>query len=433
MEKQVRILAIVLFATLISFASGAAAAPNTFDANGGLCLIGEYNNTPQAIGTPMELWVDINGTCCETPTLAGLVTFDTENGTVRINLTDVDDDGVLDMYPYVATAVHVHFAGELDGIPHYNTGDPYLRRFEYQTFEYIVPIEPLQSEVVIEIDDFEAVGAIHLTVERERDYSNVSALADYLPVDPVQMQIVWPDASSYVELTLSEAGDLDGQYEGWCGDVDMRIQNGFVYDALLRSSYDNMTDPDSDLYGLFEQPENFDKVNYLLNNFWAGKMVAPLLGDCTPQSSCGTNVPPEELTKGDIQRAIWILIDDNLTQEGLGPWSQRRVNAILCDVNANGENFIPGCYEDTVFIAVPIDLETLEDEPIAQIITGQTQISTLGIPCLTECASDAWGDGLYGEEFDGILSGTYFNYDALCLPVEQDGCCIRGLNKSTTN
>ena len=68
MEKQVRILAIVLFATLISFASGAAAAPNTFDANGGLCLIGEYNNTPQAIGTPMELWVDINGTCCETPT-----------------------------------------------------------------------------------------------------------------------------------------------------------------------------------------------------------------------------------------------------------------------------------------------------------------------------------------------------------------------------
>ena len=411
MRKQIRIFTIIAVAALISFASGAAAAPNTFDADGDLCLIG--GNTAQEIGTPMELWAEVDD-CCDDKFLAGLVTFD--SGNVIINLTDVDEDGIPDMYPFVATSVHIHFADDLSGIPHFGTGDPRLGRFEYRIddlklFEYKVEsVNPFQSEIVIPVD-FDAVGAIHLTVEK--DYSGVDIFDDYLTDDPVQMQIIWPDLYSYVELTLSGSdpdGDgpligLDGVYEGWCVDVDQSIVPGAVYDAHLYSSYEDLSGLD------FENPENFDKVNYLLNNFYAGMEVMPLMSDCTPKISCGSVISPEELTKGDIQRAIWILIDDDLTELGLGPWSQHRVNAILCDVNANGENFIPSCAEETVFIVVPDDGNT-------QLITGQTQISTLGVPCETVCLSDAWGDGLSGEEFDGILWGTYFNYDAECVPVE---------------
>jgi hypothetical protein len=417
-ELMKKLLTFFAVAALISFATGAAADPNTFDANGNLCLIGTENNT-QEIGTPMELWVEPDLNCCTEKKLAGLVTFNTDdgtsdNGTVIINLTDVDNDGFPDMYPYVATAVHIHFADTLNGIPHYNTGDPRLARFEYtiddlDLFEYIVEIDnPFQSEIVIPVD-FQAVGAIHLKVEK--DYSDVEELADWLPDGLVDMRASYPHGGdpSYLELTLSGAGLLDGVYESWCVDVDKGIQDNMTYTAYLYSSYEDLT-------GLeFEHPENFDKVNYLLNNFYVGVEVMPLAESCSAITSCGAVVQEEALTYGDIEVAIWTLIEDTIPDDlyntaALGPWSQDRVNAILCDVNANGENYIPGCYEETVFIVAPTDGNT-------QLITGQTQISTLGIPCETVCSSNAWGDGFSGEEFDGTLWGTYFNYEADCEPL----------------
>ena len=390
MKKQIRMLTIFAVAALISFATGASAAPNTFDVNGDLCLSG--GTTPQAIGTPMELWVKVSG-CCEATMLAGLVTFDNEN--VRINLTDIDQDGIPDIYPFVATKVHIHFDVDYESIPQNGPGNPKLG-----LFEYIVEIDnPYSSEIVIPVD-FDAVGAIHVNVER--DYSDVVQFGEDLPDDLVDMKITHPQDSSYLELTLENAGILNGIYDAWCVDVDQSIDNNTWYEALLYSSYE-------DLSGLkFEHPENFDKVNYLLNNFYAGKLVEPLSAICAPATSCGGVKPPEALTKGDIQRAIWTLIDDNLTELGLGPWSQDRVNAILCDVNANGEGFIPDCDEDTVFISVPVDGDT-------QLVAAQTIIGALGIECIIE-EETAWGDGKDGMSFDGNQWGTYFNYDETCSP-----------------
>jgi hypothetical protein len=211
----------------------------------------------------------------------GYITFDSES--VRINLTDLDGDGIPDMYPWVATAVHIHFAENLDGIPQTPSNNPKVGLFEYniddlELFEYIVEItDPFQSEIVIPVI-FEAVGAIHVAVEK--DYSDVDVL-----------------------------------------------------------------------------------VEYIHNNFNVGDMIQPVDENCVPLATCGGVKPEEALTLGDIQRAISILTDDDLSNPL--PYCWGRVNAILCGVNGIQET--------------------------------------------------AWGDGKSGEEFDGNQWGTYFNYDETCV------------------
>ena len=49
-------------------------------------------------------------------------------------------------------------------------------------------------------------------------------------------------------------------------------------------------------------------------------------------------------TYGDVQRAIWALIDDNLSHtNGLGDYNQTRVNQIVAAAIANGEGYVPPC------------------------------------------------------------------------------------------
>jgi hypothetical protein len=377
---------------------------NTFDANGDLCLIGDNNTSDQELGTPMELWLGVG---VSNGTLVGYATFDSINNKVIINLTDADDDGTPDMFPYVLTKVHIHFAETVDGIPHNKQWNPTLGKFEYkivfEEFDYTVDVyDPSQSVVEVPVV-FNAVGAIHLHAEQP---GGLEALEYYLPTNTVQMKVKYPQSGdpSYLGMTLDNASQMNGEYESWCGDVDNFIEQDEWYDSQIYSLHD------LDLpTGLFENPENLDKVNYLINTFYVGMEVAPLKTDCTPALSCAGDKPPEALTYGDIQVAIWTLIEDTLPDNlsdfaALAIWSQERVNAILCDVNDNGDEFIPTCDDETplltAFIVVPDD-------------GTQVQISLIELPCETTEGS-AWGDGFFGETFPGENWGTYFLYDETC-------------------
>ena len=107
-------------------------------------------------------------------------------------------------------------------------------------------------------------------------------------------------------------------------------------------------------------------VEYILNNFNVGDMIQPVDESCVPLTSCGGVFPEEALTQCDIDRAIAILTDDEWQESCY--YCYGRVNAILCGVNGIQET--------------------------------------------------AWGDGKSGEEFDGNQWGTYFNYDATCVPKD---------------
>lgn len=417
MRKQIPILAIASIAVLISFVCGQPVStveaseigPNTFDANGNLCIIG--GDTPQAIGTPMELWAGAPNEDNGTGILVGYVTFNSINSTVTINLTDSDGDGTLDLFPYILEAVHIHFGPDVDDIPHTKSWNPILGKYEIniepESFEY-KSYDTSQSVIVVPVE-FDTVGAIHLSVVQ---YGGLDALEYYLPTYPVEMKVKYPQTGdpSYLGMTLDDAGQMDGEYESWCGDVDNFIEHNTWYTSQVYSLHD------LDLpTGLFENPENLDKVNYLINTFYVGKMVSPLTSNCTLVTTCGGDKPPEALTYGDIQVAIWTLVEDILPDNisdfaAILPWSQERVNAILCDVNINGDKFIPTCETNpfllTAFIVVPDD-------------GTQLQISSIEVPCET-AEETAWGDGKFGSRFpDANNWGKYFLYNSSCVAVPE--------------
>ena len=112
----------VMNETVLAKAGPGYTNPNTFSVSGILTIKGGDNNT-QAIGTPMELYMGADRKVGGT--LVGHVTFLSGPSRVRINLTDVDGIPGPDMFPYVATEVHIHFARTIDGIPHTKKGIPF--------------------------------------------------------------------------------------------------------------------------------------------------------------------------------------------------------------------------------------------------------------------------------------------------------------------
>lgn len=366
--------------------------PNTFDADGAYCVLAPQTPGDLA-GEQMQIWMGVGNE--KAGTLVGHVSFAHDPDRVIIDLTDADGDGTPDMYPYVADEVHIHFADSYGELPQTSKGNPIPGQFEYN-----IPVDPTKSVIEIPIEGgFKAFGAIHLTVTK---FGGVEGFAFYLPDDPVQVTFTYPGPNSYLRMQIlsDNAGTLKGTYDNWCVNTQITLSPGTIYEALLYSSYEEIP------AGVVDKPQNLDLINYLINYYSEGTEVQPL-DDCdTPTEGRG----PEAITLGDLQKAIWEIIDDDTSPylPGSWTWSQERINAIVCEVEANGEGFVPTCDEQIVFLVVPID-PTLG----IQLIVGQPSISSVPVPCADE-GGTAWGDGYWGATFTGKQWGTWFNYDAEC-------------------
>ena len=411
-----------LAATLALMVSTPAAAagtgytfPNTFDCSG---LLAARANGTQTPGTPMELWMGVGNETAGM--LVGHVTFLTVGSQdyVRIDLTDSDGEPGPDMFPFVATAIHIHFAATAGDIPHARNGNPIPGQFEYN-----IPVtDPYKTVYNIPVE-FDAVGAIHLAVNR---YGGIEGFNFWLPDGEVTLRIVdYPSAGdpTYFKMQVTGGGFIStydmgfgpGVYPAWCVDIDHTIGLNTNYPAYLFSSYEQLPG-----YlignGLIEYPENLDKVNYLVNAFATGQLVQPTNADCTPRIDPGTGLPypPEALTYSDIQRAIWHYIDNNQSTSGLSNWSQWRVNAIQCVVDAYGNNFIPTCDDKVVFLVVPTGTVT---QPLTiQVVIGQPVIGEIAVQC-TSAGGTAWGDGKFGAQFFGARQwGTWFQGPGTACP-----------------
>jgi len=193
------------------------------------------------------------------------------------------------------------------------------------------------------------------------DYSVVPQgdLADFAFALPSQvtMSVTYPYAGgpSYFPVTkITGGGALDGTYEGWCIDQDHTINQNTNYTANVFSSYEALP------AGLVEHPENFDLVNWIINQDFVGKSAGGTLGT---------------YTYSDVQRAIWEFIDDSpFSTSGLSTWSQARVDQIKALALASGEGFEPTCGD---FIAVVL-------QPVggSQPITiAQVTFASIGVSC----------------------------------------------------
>ncbi|UCD52870.1 MAG: hypothetical protein JSW27_09565 [Phycisphaerales bacterium] len=280
-----------------------------------------------------------------------------------------------------------HLAAEqvLADVPQTKNNSPIPGLFPYG--DEILPSDP---EATYAILDAWAAGtelyiAAHAEVQEIIGFeSDVVGFNDALP-DQVTMSVEYPygGGPAYFPTTTVTGGtSLDGTYLGWCVDTDNVIYQNTPYTVNVYSSYETLPD------GLIEYPENLDKVNYIINQGYVGQ----------PSPTCGGNY-----TYGDVQRAIWALVEDNLSTSGLGPWSQCRVDEILAAASANGEGYVPPC--GGVF-AVILAAVSGQQVVIAQVTTIEVEV-----PCVPVFDDEtAWGGPYPETRFNDKDWSIYFTY-----------------------
>ncbi|MEJ2251072.1 MAG: VWA domain-containing protein [Candidatus Lokiarchaeota archaeon] len=278
------------------------------------------------------------------------------------------------------TETHLHVATTLDGIPQTKKYNPIPGHFDYidyhdpsiQNFIYTIPLPDDWTTLYV---------AAHAVVQKIIGYSppSMEEFSNALP-DHVIMSVMYPYAGgpAYFPVTTITGDPFTGTYEGWCIDTDHVIYQNTPYNSSVYSSYELLP------VGLIEYPENLDLVNWIINQELVGQ----------PSGCDGI------YTYGDIQRAIWELVEDNPSASGLGVWSQCRVDEILTNAFANGEGFVPGCGDSIAVILAPITGE--------QVIITQVTFIDVGLECTPIFQTEtAWADGL---DFEGKNWATYFTY-----------------------
>jgi len=199
-----------------------------------------------------------------------------------------------------------------------------------------------------------------------------------------------PDAS-YLDITVKDVPGTENVFEGmtfdgYCIDTDRGIRQNIDYTAKVYSSYETL--PDELIgTGLIEKPENFDQVNWILNQGFEG------------QASTGNGT----YTSGDIQRAVWSLLDDQQSNGGgtLGAWEQARVDEILDLAQNNGEGFVPEYDYTTIFgeqvvgkMGVILVPDSNDDGlPDSQIVIAEVELSKIGDKVWSDCDADGIQDG----------------------------------------
>jgi hypothetical protein len=282
---------------------------------------------------------------------------------------------------------HLHAATSPGEIPQTKKGNPKVGQFEYSSEYPFEPCEQSPAPYVIPLGDWAAGEklsiAAHAKVQTIVGWeSDLDGFEAALP-DQVTMRVVHPGGDSYFNVTITNGGDLNGTYDDWCVDTDHTISPNRNYTADVYSSYETLPD------GLVEYPENLDLINWIINQNFVGQ-----------PSVCGGNY-----TYGDVQRAIWELIEDEQSNSGLGSWSQCRVDEIVNAAQLNGGSFEPGCGDVVAVILVPVDG--------SQLTIAQVTFADVDVPCIPIYRDEtAWGGDYFDEplEFPGDSWAMYFEY-----------------------
>jgi uncharacterized repeat protein (TIGR01451 family) len=167
--------------------------------------------------------------------------------------------------------------------------------------------------------------------------------------------------NSYFDSTISNGGILDGTYEGWCVDGRHGIMEDQDYTANVFSSYETLP------AGVFDHPENFDLVNWIINQHFVGKSAGNGLGD---------------YTRNDVQKAIWDLLQDNITTTL--SYDEARVAQIKAAA-ASHDGFKPSCGDLVAVIFQPLGGK--------QVTIVQMTFASLGVDCANSNAVTAVVNG----------------------------------------
>jgi len=171
-------------------------------------------------------------------------------------------------------------------------------------------------------------------------------------------------APTYLDININSGTVLDGQHDAWCIDTDREIfgaQKGRVF-----SSYEELP---SEIVGPgnIEKPENLDSLNWMINQGFVGTELFDSDGN-----SLGT------VTYGDVQRAIWHILDDVNITDGLGSFSEERAQIIADLALTQGDGFVPGFGQKLAVIITPDTTDDGVFNPDRQFIIAEVELSKLG-------------------------------------------------------
>lgn len=316
----------------------------------------------------------------------------------------------VETHPWVTKMylLHIHAACAVDEIPQTKKGNPIPGQYEYE-FHYPEGI----VDKCVEIDNPDCAGdpVIAVHAEIKTLVGGMDIVDSDLPAE-VSFQMEGQDNGIDAEASYWDTRILSGPLagtvlNGYCVDTDRYIQDGVEYEGVAYSYRDQES-----LEGIIDHPENLDLVAWLINNFHEGsEYPAP---DWT-ESDCGDGPSgAHTVSSGDIQLAIWYLIDDS-TAGGLGVVNLHWACYMAEMARKEGKGFVPGCEDVFPLVLVPNGTH--------QRTMGQVTFGEVGVPCATyeesACAVEPYNpDDLptkqegFSNQFDGNNWFTYIVFDA---------------------
>lgn len=291
----------------------------------------------------------------------GKVTVSESGGNYLITYQITNDE-------WCITETHLSVVNSPEEFPMTNSGNPRNGNFEYKdefscekTVTYEIPIE--KGPYI----------AAHAVVECVS--SSPETIVASLP-ETLEFCTIDQGPNAYLNINISE-GTLAGSYSAWCIDNDSPIKLNNCYLADVYSLQDVLPE------NTFEYPENFDLVNWILNQ--------DIVGELSPSTG-------EVYVYGDLQFAIWKLLDDiedeNCTECSLGGFNSDHVAELVDLAKSNGEGFMPECGDATGVILISEGVQPL--------------IIPITLKC-SPCEETAWANGC---EFPGNNWATYFEYSS---------------------
>ncbi len=262
---------------------------------------------------------------------------------------------------WLLTETHLHIAAEFEAFPFAGrTNNPAVGHFEHSEDHDFVD----EKTYAIHKDDLpELLGDCYLIAAHAVVSGAGDILLSTLPEEVTVNIGTFPGGatSSYFEnISITGGTFLAGDdFEGYCVESTLGISRNTDYQAQVFSSYD------PDLPDIVDQPENLDKLNWLLNQGFVGTDAGDGDGDYTFR---------------DMQVAIWKLIASyptDIDPDGVGDnFSEDRVEKLLDMAHEYGAGYKPGCGDVIVLILA--------------IEGAQNIIITYPAPCGEETA---WGEG----------------------------------------
>jgi hypothetical protein len=141
---------------------------------------------------------------------------------------------------------------------------------------------------------------------------------------------------------------MNGSHKSWCVDSETLFSFQKSIKGIAYSTYGEFPEE------LFQKPENFPAINWVINYIAVGGESVGGYGN---------------YTMGDIQNAIWHLIEndpdlDNIPG-GVGPYDIKRVEEIVKLALKSGSQFVPKCGQKVAILFIaPKDQITIIEYPV---------------------------------------------------------------------